>query len=218
MGTRTITLRISRGNSLPTWSEFTVNAADDWSVVDVLDHIRHAMDPSLLYRHSCHHGSCGTCACRIQGREALACRVTVADLGDGPIMIEPLQGFPLIGDLVVDLSEMVEAIPPALTYVEEDGQGRQQFESCIECGSCMSACPVPGVRNHTFIGPAPLAAMNRALQRQVGESGEILGIALGVSGVPACERHFSCSRVCPTGVAPGRHIQELRRRYTESGT
>ena len=204
MAMRTITLRISRGSSAAAWSEFTVDAADDWSVVDVLDHIRHAMDPSLLYRHSCHHGSCGTCACRIQGREALACRVTVADLGDGPITIEPLRGFPLIGDLVVDLSEMVEAIPPALT--------------CIECGSCMSACPVPALRKHTFVGPAPLAAMNRALQRQVGDAGKILGIALGVTGISACEKHFAGSRVCPTGVAPGRHIQDLRRAYEKNNT
>lgn len=218
MAQRIVTLRISRGSSSTSWSEFTISAADDWSVVDLLEHIRHAIDPSLLYRHSCHHGSCGTCACRIQGREALACRVTVAELGDGPITLEPLRGFPLIGDLVVDLSEMVEAMPLALTTVATDQSGMERFEDCIECGSCMSACPVPGLRSHTFVGPAPLAAMNRALQRQVGDKGEILYIALGAQGVPGCERHFACSRVCPTGVAPGRHIQELRLQHTESRT
>jgi succinate dehydrogenase / fumarate reductase iron-sulfur subunit len=84
-----------------------------------------------------------------------------------------------------------------------------RFENCIECGSCISACPV----KKDFIGPAPLTSIHREILKQKDENKitELKKIAFAKDGVDACDKHFLCSKVCPTKVAPGKHINDLRK-------
>ncbi|MCF7945689.1 MAG: 4Fe-4S dicluster domain-containing protein [Spirochaetia bacterium] len=275
-GTAELILRISRYGKSESWTDFTIQADRDMTIVDILEYIRFSMDSTLAFRHSCHHGSCGTCACLINGKERLACMTAVGQLLDekldkkndgkadgkagesvestadaaltrGLITVEPLKGFPRVGDLVVDMTSMIENFPRSASYLRDNelAPSRElvfpgflplRFENCIECGSCMSACPVA----ETFIGPAPLAAMNRELKKlgkALQNSGneeknrelsqtilqntpeqsredrrmKIEQIAFSDTGASACQNHFACSRVCPAGVAPGRHIQELKK-------
>ena len=92
-----------------------------------------------------------------------------------------------------------EATPP------DELAGFVRLENCIECGACVSACPV-----EDFLGPAVLAGLNRErLNRQRPEAA-LLELAAGERGVWKCQRALECSRVCPTAVYPARHIQELR--------
>ncbi len=186
------------------------------TVLDVLKKIRTG-DPGLMFRHSCHHGSCGTCACRINGRERLACLTRVLDLETDTVTVEPLRKLSKVGDLVVDprgsfeeydpqwqtlrpSEAQPEAVPP------EELAGYVRLENCIECGACVSACPV-----EDFLGPAVLAAINRERRHVSGQEPALLQVADGKRGVSKCRRALECSRVCPTGVYPARHIEELRR-------
>ncbi len=213
--TMQVVLKVSRNDEL-TWSEYRLDADDQTTVVELLEAAQFVRDRTLTYRHSCHHGSCGSCACIINGKEALACMTAVGKLGTEVITVEPLSKFPRIGDLSVDISSMINAAPGSLTYLREDEfhsrdeYPRQRFEDCIECGACMSACPL----DDEFIGPAPLAAINRELQKGGYRDPRILEAALRDDGAPACKNHFACSRVCPSSVYPGRHIQQLKGRMS----
>jgi succinate dehydrogenase / fumarate reductase iron-sulfur subunit len=93
----------------------------------------------------------------------------------------------------------------------------ERFENCIECGCCVSACPVSG-EGKPFMGPAALAAANRALQKTtVKDARVLLEQAGGERGERLCNRVLACSRVCPTAVYPARHILELRARLLGDG-
>jgi succinate dehydrogenase / fumarate reductase iron-sulfur subunit len=86
-----------------------------------------------------------------------------------------------------------------------------RFEKCIECGACRSACPVTHT-GQSFLGPAALAALDNELVKSPQKAAELLDLADGPRGVQRCTRALNCSRVCPTGVFPARHIEALRRR------
>ena len=195
------------------------------TVLDVLERLSRK-DRTLMFRHSCHHGSCGTCACRINGRERLACLTRVLELDSRVVTVEPLNKLGRIGDLVVDPTDFFREYPsdwqtlrrseanPEATPPQELST-YMRLENCIECGACVSACPV-----EDFLGPAVLAGLNRErLNRQDDQSAEssdsnqekaLLQLAAGERGMWKCQRALECSRVCPTAVYPARHIQELR--------
>jgi succinate dehydrogenase hydrophobic anchor subunit len=132
-------------------------------VLDALLAVRRRQDPSLTLRHSCLHASCGTCRMRVNGREVLACVTRLDGLGDR-VVVEPLAGAPLAGDLVVDVSGFYGRSEPvgrplvrlAGVVAAARGDGApaaggvagpeldefERFEDCLECGLCLSACPV----------------------------------------------------------------------------
>ena len=189
-------------------------------VLDALEVIRLRQDSTLMYRHSCHHSSCGTCACKINGRERLTCATKIKELGN-TITIAPLDGFKVCGDLVVDMSPFYNDIAEDWRYLKKSENGKttllpagvkeyERFENCIECGACISACPVTH-KNTGFIGPAVLAALSNELKKSPHKSEGLLKTAGNENGERLCERALNCSRVCPTGVYPARHIADLRK-------
>jgi succinate dehydrogenase/fumarate reductase iron-sulfur protein len=226
------------------WIEKTVEAPEGATLLDALEMIRTGGEPGLRYRHSCHHGSCGTCGALVNGKPRLLCLSSLAEFGFGPVILEPLAKQESIGDLAVLPSPLFRSLPEGATYLrpseaapeavlphdgapEEDGGTREaaasslladtpngkgdgavRFESCIECGLCVEACPVRG----DFLGPAALALADREIEKRPNGGQGFLEFASGPDGAAACERRFECSRACPQGVAPGRHIQGLRRR------
>jgi len=205
----------------PRYQEFTIEIAPHASVLDGLEQIRREQDNTLMYRHSCHHSSCGTCACRINGEEKLTCITKIGELGAALITLTPLEGFKPLGDLAVDMTRFYEDLPGEWRYLrkseESDSAHRPadssiytRFENCIECGACLSACPVTGEKE-TFLGPAVLAALNCELQKSPQKAEALLSLAGNERGEKLCERALNCSRVCPTGVYPARHIADLRR-------
>ena len=197
------------------------------SVLDALEKIRLTKEPSLMYRHSCHHSSCGTCACRINDIEGLLCKTNVWALGTETVTLAPLKGFPRMGDLVVDMKpffkdidETWTCLQPSIRKVSGTESGTNQshftrFEDCIECGGCISACPVSS-RNPDFIGPAALTAIHRELEKDTGKKNELLSKAKDKRGVSLCDRVLNCSRVCPTKVYPARHILLLQKMMPDS--
>lgn len=205
--------------------ELSLGARD--TVLDGLERIRRGQDPSLVYRHSCHHSSCGTCACRINGVERLACVTRVQDLEGEEVRVEPLARFPVVADLLVDMEPFYRNLGTDWTHLRAcegaqdastpDGVSRyERFENCIECGACVSACPVTG-GEEAFLGPAVLAALNRQAKNHPSEASELLARAGREDGVDRCERALNCSRVCPAGVYPARHIHDLKRAIRRGG-
>jgi succinate dehydrogenase / fumarate reductase iron-sulfur subunit len=212
------------------YDEFRVPVGARTTVLDALLAVRRRHDPSLTLRHSCLHGSCGTCGMRVNGREVLACVTRLDGLGD-PVVIEPLAGAPVVGDLVMDMTGFYRRLEPAGRPLvrasersEEDveaaspasGPGDlpedlERFEDCIECGLCLSACPIAG--DPRFLGPAALSAAERVLAEPRGaDPRAVRGWADDAHGAWRCHAAFECSAVCPAGVDPGRAIMRLRRR------
>ncbi|HHP7236162.1 MAG TPA: succinate dehydrogenase/fumarate reductase iron-sulfur subunit [Desulfobacterales bacterium] len=225
MNTRDIEFRIERYKpgqiDPPAWQHYRLSVDAEMTVLDCLELIRRDQEPTLMYRHSCHHSSCGTCGCMINGREGLACIRKVHDLNTAVVTLEPLRGFRRVGDLVVAFEEFYRDIathwsglrpsegggePPA----NPEGRQRSRFEDCIECGCCVSVCPVSR-KQKEFMGPAALAAANRERLKAPAMAAEILDQVGQNRGEPGCRRHLACSRVCPTGVYPARHIADLRK-------
>ena len=205
----------------PRYQEFTVEIDPDNSVLDALEKIRLEQDHTLMYRRSCHHSSCGTCACKINGAERLTCITRIGDLASDTIMLAPLEGFEPMGDLAVDMSRFYDDISEDWHYLKKaenvnsstlpaDTGQFSRFENCIECGACVSACPVSH-KNSTFMGPAALAAINCELKKTPQQAKPLLALAGSQRGEHLCERALNCSRVCPTNVYPARHIADLRR-------
>ena len=227
MKTEKVTFKISRfrpaASDLPHFQTFEVTVTETMTVLDCLEQIRLHQDATLMYRRSCHHASCGTCACRINGTEMLACSTRVWDLETHQVTIEPLANFEVIGDLTVDmtlffntmskhrhhvrLSEATQPIPK-----DNAADSLERFENCIECGACYSSCPVVR-KNASFLGPAVLAAIHNEYIHT--KQKETLNLAGGEFGERLCERAINCSRVCPAGVHPARHILDIRQALEE---
>jgi succinate dehydrogenase / fumarate reductase, iron-sulfur subunit len=206
----------------PRNQSFFLEVDETTTVLDALERIRRTQDPTLVYRHSCHHSSCGTCACRINGPERLACTTRVGDLKTtGWVTLEPLNGFKRIADLAVDMTSFYRDIDPQWSYLKlsepfpgsESLPGSEapvRFEECIECGACVSACP--SVQEHgPFMGPAALAALHNELLKNPDAQERLLAVAGGERGERWCQRWLACSRVCPTRVYPAHHIVKLTR-------
>jgi succinate dehydrogenase / fumarate reductase, iron-sulfur subunit len=226
---RTVLLKVFRygpDDAAPRYDEFRVMAGPRTTVLDALLAVRRRQDPSLTVRHSCLHGSCGTCGMRVNGREVLAC-VTRLGGQDEPVVVEPLAGAVVAGDLVVDMEHVYRRLEPvgrALVRASEragDKDGKagmgpvleelERFEDCIECGLCLSACPVAG--DPRFLGPAALAAAERVLEEPRGADPKaVLGLVDDAHGAWRCHTAFECSAVCSAGVDPGAAIMRLRGR------
>jgi succinate dehydrogenase / fumarate reductase, iron-sulfur subunit len=200
-------IRISTASSE---KQFSLLVDDTFTVLDLLELSRKQHDHGLIYRHSCHHGSCGTCACIINGRERLACTTKVADLEEGPITVIPLRGFPLLGDCAVNPEPTFRDLSSIWSYQREVSEKNtteaERFEDCIECGACVSICPALGV----FKGPAYCAALYRQYRNKPEEAPSLLDAADSKEGVFGCERAIECSRVCPNNVAPAKKIHLLK--------
>ncbi len=115
--TRRIRFRIRRYKpghiDPPRFQRFELEIEAGMTVLDSLEKIRLTLDSSLMYRHSCHHSACGTCACMINGAPRLACMTRVLDLQQAEIVLEPLRGFECLCDLAVDMTAFYRDIDPA---------------------------------------------------------------------------------------------------------
>lgn len=206
----------------PRYDTFEITAGPRTTVLDALELIRVEHDSTVMYRHSCHHASCGTCAYKINGLEGLGCVTNVLELGTDEVVVEPLDALNRIGDLVVDMTEFFQNISPDWTYLRESEWYPQaatppevdhyvRFENCIECGACVSACPITATGDF-YVGPAVLAAVNREISKNGGDKTSLLDLAGSERWVWPCRSAYECSAVCPADVNPGGHIMELRRR------
>lgn len=213
--------RFTREDGPSRFDLFDVEVGPPATVLDALRWIKIHRDPSLAIRHSCFHASCGTCGIRVNGREVLACVTHLADLDPGPVTVEPMANFPVMTDLVVDMTSFIERFPsphPTTRTIElaPDAEVRgvddyERFEDCIECGLCLSACPVSAT-DDSYVGPAALAYAQRMLEEPRGaDVAAILEWADGDNAAWRCHAAFECTEACPSNVRPAQRIMQLRR-------
>jgi succinate dehydrogenase / fumarate reductase iron-sulfur subunit len=175
------------------------------------------------------HASCGTCGVRVNGREALACDTKVADLPSRPLKVEPLSNQRVVADLATDMVDFYARLEPAGMPLVRASEARPErvppdgmkafgrFENCIECGLCLSACPIARA-DRAYIGPAALAAAARVVAEPRGlDLGPVLALAAEPDSVWRCRDAMECSAVCPSAVDPARALLTLRRHVAWRG-
>jgi succinate dehydrogenase iron-sulfur subunit len=216
--------RHRRGAQGDRWSVFDAPVPTPrTTVLDALTWIRAHLDPTLDVRHSCFHASCGTCGTRVNGREVLACVTRLADVPGDDVVVEPLRNQPQVSDLVVDSEALYEALDavglPLVRASETKGHGapapgvaeRTRFEDCIECGLCISACPIEAA-DREYVGPAVLGAAWRVIAEPRGLAVDTARDLVDSSqGAWRCHLAFECNEVCPTRALPAEEIAHLRR-------
>jgi succinate dehydrogenase / fumarate reductase iron-sulfur subunit len=207
----TYQLRRQRDTGQSYTERFTLEVDPDEYVLDGIERIWAFHDRSLVFRHACHHSTCGACGMRVNGIEKLTCITRIRDVthDGGVVVVEPLRNFPIVGDLAVDMSQLYTAMEQvdAQSVALDADSSLQRLSDCIECGLCISACPVMATALH-YVGPAPLAAV----QKQGLAAGQVSERIDSADGLWRCHNSFECSAVCPSGVDPAQQIMGLRRR------
>jgi succinate dehydrogenase / fumarate reductase iron-sulfur subunit len=224
-----LALRIYRykPGAAPHYDTYRVEVPDAANVLDAIERAWDDHDRTLMFRHACHHASCGSCGLLINGVEKLPCVTPVSDYGNGATLtIDPMRNFPVITDLAVDASPLYERMRlvgmPIIRAAEAlRGDGKfvlpddvpefGRFENCLECGLCLSACPSMAT-DPAFLGPMALAAAERVLADARNDDRErVFALIDDEHGLWRCHSSFECTEVCPYEVDPGGAIMRLKR-------
>jgi len=208
----------------PYFKEYTVSLDQTDRVLDGLNAIKWDQDGTLTYRRSCAHGVCGSDAVRINGRNYLACKTLMNEFGK-KITIEPLIGFKVVKDLVVDMEQFFDSYKSIKPYLiageapagEERRQTPEQLErfesatKCILCAACTTSCPITWT-NESFVGPAAIVNAGRFIYDSRDEgAAERLRILNAQSGVWRCRTVFNCTEACPRDIEVTKIIEDVKR-------
>jgi succinate dehydrogenase / fumarate reductase iron-sulfur subunit len=222
------TLRILRYNpetdEHPAWKEYAVEVEPTDRLLDALHQVKWYQDGTLAFRRSCAHGVCGSDAMTINNVNGLACKVLMRDLG-ARVKIEPLRGFRVIKDLVVDMEPFMEKYrsikpyfinydppPPGERFQSQEARERYDDTTrCILCAACTSACP-SFWGNPEFVGPAAIVQAHRFIfdDRDQGAN-ERLEILNDRDGVWRCRTIFNCTGACPRDIQITQAIGEVKK-------
>lgn len=197
----------------PYYTTHEVAWIDDPSGIMTALQVLHAInydDEAFGYDHNCGSGLCGRCAMLIDGKPSLACWTP---LEPGEHVFEPLPGFPVIKDLVVDKARArqkfvmadtsVKTVDPIVTLpdIEYDlyWETLERLNMCRECMNCYAVCPqMQGANWNTYIGPGALAQI---AQRMLDGEDQADRVGQAVfAGLWNCIDCGSCSAVCPSGI------------------
>ncbi len=195
----------------------------DHMLLDVILRIKR-QDPSLSLRKSCREGVCGSDAMNINGRNGLACITPIRSLKE-PVVLRPLPSFPVIRDLVVDMTQFFKQYYSIKPYLINDEvppekerlqslQEREQlngFYECILCACCSSQCPSFWWNPDKFVGPAGLLQAWRFIaDRRDQATEERLENLNDAYRLFRCRTIMNCTEVCPKGLEPSRAIEKIR--------
>ena len=215
----------------PSVQSFDVPLRKEWVVLDALNYVKDRVDGSLSFRWSCRMGVCGSCGMMVNGEPKLTCATFLSDYTPGPVRVEPLKNFPVMRDLIVEITDFLEKLSKVKPWLIRDkekpiteGEYLQtpeqletfrQFSMCINCLLCYAACPVYGL-DPLFAGPAALALAQRYNMdsRDEGKS-ERLDILSQHDGIWGCTFVGDCTQVCPKHVDPAGAIQQYKLTATQ---
>jgi succinate dehydrogenase / fumarate reductase iron-sulfur subunit len=192
--------------------EYTVPIAPGMVVLDALHYIQSHLAPDLAVRWNCKAGKCGSCSAEVNGRPRLTCKTRMDSLPlEEPITIYPMKAFPVIKDLVTDVSwnyRVNKKIPPFTPregiewkMQQEDIDRAQEFRKCIECFLCQNVCHV--LRNHKqherFGGPRFFVRV-AALEMHPLDGLSRTNLLKDELGIGFCNITKCCTEVCPEDI------------------
>jgi succinate dehydrogenase / fumarate reductase iron-sulfur subunit len=214
---KTATFRIWRGDaSGGRFADYSTPVSEGMVVLDALHQIQAAQANDLACRWNCKAGKCGSCSAEINGMPRLLCMSRLSELPlEKPITIQPLKAFPLLKDLVTNVSwnfSVKKKIKPFKPRAPDapDGTWRmgqadidrvQEFRKCIECFLCQDVCHV--LREHRlheqFIGPRFLIHV-AALEMHPLDTEDRLAELRTAHGIGYCNITKCCTKVCPESI------------------
>ncbi len=211
------TFRIWRGDAVGgQFENYATDLAEGMVVLDAVHKIQAEQANDLAVRWNCKAGKCGSCSAEINGMPRLMCMTRLSDLPlDKPVLLQPMKAFPLIRDLVTDVSwnfrvkrkiKPFKPRPPdakdgTWRIAQEDIDRVQEFRKCIECFLCQDTCHV--LREHQlyneFIGPRYFVHV-AALEMHPLDVEDRLEDLKKANGVGYCNITKCCTTVCPEGI------------------
>lgn len=182
-------------------------------------------DPTLSFRRSCGEGVCGSDGMNINGKNGLACITSLTDMPKH-VFLRPLPGFPVIRDLIVDMTQFFHQYENVKPYLQGDAQ-EPPFEyiqspeerakldglyECILCACCTSSCPSYWWNPDKFLGPAALLWAYRFIaDSRDTKTEERLNALQDAFSLFRCRSIMNCVDVCPKGLNPTKAIGHIRR-------
>jgi succinate dehydrogenase / fumarate reductase iron-sulfur subunit len=211
------TFRIWRGDKKGgEFHDYTAEVGEGMVVLDAVHQIQATQANDLACRWNCKAGKCGSCSAEINGVPRLMCMTRLDQVPlDRPVIIEPMQTFPLIKDLVTDVSwnyrvkERIKPFKPrppdapdgTWRMSQDDVDRVQEFRKCIECYLCQNVCHV--LRDHhkheAFAGPRFLVHL-AALEMHPLDTEDRTAEIREAHGIGYCNITKCCTKVCPEGI------------------
>jgi succinate dehydrogenase / fumarate reductase, iron-sulfur subunit len=205
------TLRIYRGdNDRGELVEYRIPSAPGMVVLDAVHAVQAMHAPDLAVRWNCKAGKCGSCGGEVNGKPKLMCMDRLDNYPAGePITVRPMKSFPVMKDLVCDVSWnfKVNQKIPTFKMKKTDGEPRfsqeeadrvQEFRKCIECFLCQNVCHV--LREHDkydeFAGPRFFVRV-AGLEMHPLDAGDRLELVKDQMGLGYCNITKCCTEVCP---------------------
>jgi len=210
-------VRIWRGNAAGGGlQDFEVEVSEGEVVLDIVHRIQATQASDLAVRWNCKAGKCGSCSAEVNGRPRLMCMTRMSVFAETEtITLTPLRAFPVLRDLVTDVSfnyakarEVPSFRPPAglapgdFRMQQVDVERSQEFRKCIECFLCQDVCHV--MRDHeenkaAFAGPRFFARLAE-LEMHPLDTVDRRRRAQETHGIGMCNITKCCSEVCPEGI------------------
>jgi len=198
------------------FADYSTEVSEGMVVLDAVHQIQAESANDLAVRWNCKAGKCGSCSAEVNGKPRLMCMTRLSDLPlDEPVTIEPMKAFPVLKDLVTDVSWNFRAKktirkfkprPPdapdgTWRIAQEDVDRVQEFRKCIECFLCQDVCHV--LREHhlhdQFIGPR-LLVYAAALEMHPLDTEDRVADLRQTQGIGYCNITKCCTKVCPEGI------------------
>jgi len=207
-----VTMRLWRGDQDGgELVDYTIEAQEGEVVLDVIHRLQATQIPDLACRWNCKAGKCGSCSAEINGMPRLMCMTRMDQLPEGPITVTPMRTFPIIRDLVTDVSfnfEQAKRVPafnpgtvPAdgFRMQQADVERGQEFRKCIECFMCQNVCHV--IRDHEenkpkYAGPR-FFIRYAELEMHPMDTNDRRELVREKMGLGLCNITKCCTEVCP---------------------
>lgn len=212
---KTATFEVYRGTAdAGTMERYEVPVDAGMVVLDAMHVIQNGPAPDLACRWNCKAAKCGSCSAEVNGKPALMCKTRLDDLDlSEPVRVTPLKAFPVIKDLVTDVTwnyEQNKRITPFTPanddvknwrFSQDDADRVQEFRKCIECFLCQDVCHV--LRNHNrkdaFVGPRFMARI-ASLEMHPLDVADRSEFLKDEGGVGFCNITKCCTEVCPEDI------------------
>ena len=204
----------------------SIPSKSDPMLLTLLERLKAEQDTTISFRRSCREGVCGSDGMNINGKNGLACITHLSQLNSDKVVIRPLPGFPVVRDLVVDMSQFYQQYERIEPYLQNDNvapakerlqspEDRAQLDGlyeCILCACCSSSCPSFWWNPDKFVGPAGLLQARRFLadSRDTATQHRLDKLQDPFS-VFRCRTIMNCVSVCPKGLNPTQAIGEIRK-------